>query len=168
AVSHRGIQVDHLHDGKFPESFNPLREVVELESLALALYQLNDLAAHHVDGRNQHGSLIGMFLDCRIALSSRMSCTAKWKTEAARAASARPVSNTSTKWSLVPAPPDAITGIATAELTAAVSPQSKPVPVPSRSIEVSSISPAPCCSASWAHPMALRPVGVRPPATRTS
>ena len=42
-----------------------------------------------------------------------------------------------------PAPPEAITGIDTAAETAAVSAQSKPAFVPSRSIDVSRISPAP-------------------------
>ena len=43
----------------------------------------------------------------------------------------------------MPAPPEAITGIETARDTAAVSSQSKPLRVPSRSIDVSRISPAP-------------------------
>ena len=84
-------------------------------------------------------------------------CSEKWKTEAASAASARPRVNTSRKCSNVPAPPDAITGICTAVDTAAVSSQSKPARVPSRSIDVSRISPAPRASASRAHSTASRP-----------
>ncbi len=55
---------------------------------------------------------------------------------------------TSAKCSSDPAPPDAITGIGTALETAAVSSQSKPVLVPSRSMDVSRISPAPRSAAS--------------------
>ncbi len=50
----------------------------------------------------------------------------------------------------------------------AVSSQSKPARVPSASIEVSSISPAPRDSASFAQSRALRPVAFRPPSTNTS
>ena len=56
----------------------------------------------------------------------------------------------------------------TDEATAAVSSQSNPRPVPSRSIEVRRISPAPRSSASRAHATASFPVGVRPPETKTS
>ena len=67
----------------------------------------------------------------------------------------------------MPAPPDAMTGMLTASLTAAVSSQSKPARVPSASIEVSRISPAPRASASRAHSTTRRPVGLRPPCTKT-
>ena len=69
---------------------------------------------------------------------------------------------TSTKWSSVPAPPDAMTGIETARDTAAVISQSKPTFVPSRSIDVSRISPAPRDSASRAHSTASRSAAVCP------
>ena len=49
-----------------------------------------------------------------------------------------------------------MTGIGTAFETAAVSSQSKPWRVPSRSIEVSRISPAPRSAASVAHSTASR------------
>ena len=48
-------------------------------------------------------------------------------------------------------PPEAITGIETRRLTSCNSSTSKPRDVPSRSNEVSRISPAPRCSASSAH-----------------
>ena len=51
---------------------------------------------------------------------------------------------------------------ATARLTAAVSSQSKPARVPSRSMEVSRISPAPRSAASRAHATASRATGVVP------
>src|SRR5258708_4394002 len=88
--------------------------------------------------------------------------------EAARAASALPAEKTSTKCCALPAPPEAITGIETIPAMAAVSSQSKPMPVPSRSMEVSRISPAPRSSASRAQASAFLPVGLRPPATKTS
>ena len=88
--------------------------------------------------------------------------------EAAKAASARPLWNTSMKSRADPAPPDAITGMETALATNCVNSQSKPALVPSRSIEVSMISPAPQAVASRAHKIASRPVGMRPPATNTS
>jgi len=87
---------------------------------------------------------------------------------AASAASARPLPNTSTKCPAVPAPPLAITGICTALLTIAVSSQSKPPRIPSVSIEVSKISPAPRDSASRAQSKTRRPVAFRPPLTKTS
>ena len=86
---------------------------------------------------------------------------------AASAASALPRANTSAKCATVPAPPEAITGIRTASLTAAVNSQSKPARVPSESIEVRRISPAPRCSASRAHSTTVRPIGRRPPCTYT-
>ena len=101
-------------------------------------------------------------------LSARASEMPKWKMLAASAASAFPRRNTSAKCLALPAPPEAMTGIWTASLTAAVSSQSKPSRVPSASMEVSRISPAPRCSASRAHSRALRPVGLRPPSTKTS
>jgi hypothetical protein len=67
----------------------------------------------------------------------------------------------------VPAPPEAMTGMPTASLTAAVSSQSKPARVPSESIDVSRISPAPRASASRAHSTTRRPAGLRPPCTKT-
>ena len=97
------------------------------------------------------------------SLSERALETPKWKMLAASAASALPRPNTSAKCSTVPAPPEAITGIPTASLTAAVNSQSKPARIPSESIEVSRISPAPRASASRAHSTTWRPVGLRPP-----
>jgi hypothetical protein len=62
-----------------------------------------------------------------------------------------------------PTPPEAITGTGTASLTARVSARSKPILVPSRSMLVSRISPAPC-SAIWrAQATASSPVFLRPP-----
>ena len=48
----------------------------------------------------------------------------------------------------MPTPPEAITGTVTASATARVSAMSKPYLVPSRSIEVSRISPAPSATTS--------------------
>src|SRR5215470_17697882 len=105
--------------------------------------ELHDLAGHKIYGRNQHGHLIGIPAAKSVCFSSATACVPKWKIEAASAASAWPPVNTSTKCCALPAPPEAITGIETVCDTAAVSSQSKPVRVPSRSMEVSKSSPAP-------------------------
>src|SRR5450432_2938807 len=61
-----------------------------------------------------------------------------------------------------------MTGMETVPATDAVSSQSKPIPVPSRSMDVSRISPAPRDSASLAQSTTFLPVDLRPPATNTS
>src|SRR5580704_9913849 len=66
----------------------------------------------------------------------------KWKTLAASTASA-PASIAGGKWARVPAPPLAMTGTLTAARTRAMSSVSNPAVVPSASIELSRISPAP-------------------------
>ena len=63
----------------------------------------------------------------------------------------------------VPTPPLAITGTLTASATARVSARSKPSRVPSRSMLVSRISPAPAAVIRRAQSTASRPVGLRPP-----
>ena len=68
----------------------------------------------------------------------------------------------------VPQPPEATTGTRTASETARVSGTSKPSFVPSRSMLVSRISPAPRSAPSRAQATASFPVGVRPPWTKTS
>ncbi len=61
-ISHalRGVQVDELHERIAGEALDPGLEIVESEPELLAALQLDDAAAHQVDGRNQHGSLTGM------------------------------------------------------------------------------------------------------------
>eukprot|EP01043_Picozoa_sp_COSAG02_P073334 COSAG02_NODE_14210_length_1297_cov_0.964942_2_plen_99_part_00 len=61
----------------------------------------------------------------------------------ASAASTGVFSNTSTKCCAEPAPEDAMTGIVTAAFMALTSPMSKPELVPSLSMQLSNISPAP-------------------------
>jgi hypothetical protein len=91
----------------------------------------------------------------------------KWNTLAASTASA-PASTAGAKWASVPAPPLAITGTVTAARTARISSRSKPMVVPSASIEFSRISPAPSCTACRAHCTASVPVLARPPWVVTS
>src|ERR1700733_8471683 len=67
-----------------------------------------------------------------------------------------------------PTPPEAITGIDTASDTARVSARSKPLLVPSRSMLVSRISPAPSSAILRAHSTASSPVALRPPCVKTS
>src|SRR5438876_686544 len=88
--------------------------------------------------------------------------------DAASAASAPPWVSASYMCRAEPAPPEAITGRRTAALTARVSSMSYPVCVPSLSIDVSRISPAPSPSPNAAHSTASRPVGRRPPWLKTS
>ena len=73
-----------------------------------------------------------------------------------------------TRSSRLPTPPEAITGTSTASLTARVSSRSKPDLVPSRSMLVSKISPAPRRVISTAHFTASSPVFLRPPWLKTS
>ena len=74
----------------------------------------------------------------------------------------------SAKCSRLPTPPEAITGTPTASLTARVSCRSKPDFVPSRSMLVSKISPAPSPAILLAHCTASKPVFLRPPWLYTS
>src|SRR6266852_4177387 len=90
------------------------------------------------------------------------------KIDAASAASAAPSWKISTKCSGDLAPPEAITGTVTALEIAAVSATSKPLRVPSRSTEVSRISPAPAATPIRAQSMASRDADSRPPRTMTS
>ncbi len=83
--------------------------------------------------------------------------------EAASAASALPSVNASSICCIVPAPPDAITGILTSSPIFLLSMLSNPALVPSASIEVTSNSPAPLLYASFAHSSASIPVSLRPP-----
>ena len=49
-----GVEVDQLDQGIFREALGPVVEVVKVEGFLFALYQLDDLATHEVDGRNEH------------------------------------------------------------------------------------------------------------------
>src|SRR3990172_4240146 len=71
--------------------------------------------------------------------------------DAARTASAPPAVSPSYRWSSPPTPPEAITGIPTRSAMARVSRMSYPSRVPSRSMLVSRISPAPYRSIPAAH-----------------
>ena len=68
---------------------------------------------------------------------------------------------------MLPAPPDAITGMLTASLTLRVMSMAKPFLVPSLFMEVSRISPAPLRSPSRAQSTVWSVVAVRPPWTYT-
>src|SRR3954470_949991 len=87
---------------------------------------------------------------------------------AASTASALPSSTPCARCSRLPAPPEAITGTLTARDTARVSSTSKPSRVPSRSMLVSRISPAPAADMRCAHCTASSPVARRPPCVWTS
>ena len=96
-------------------------------------------------------------------MTSARRISPKWNTDAARAALALPSVSTSAMCATEPHPPDAMTGTVTASETARFSATSKPSLVPSRSMLVSRISPAPHSAPSRAQATASRPVGVRPP-----
>src|SRR6266567_367149 len=74
----------------------------------------------------------------------------------------------STRWSRLPTPPEAMTGTGTLSAMACVSGRSNPCRVPSRSIDVSKISPAPSDTTSCAYSMASIPVELRPPWVKIS
>src|SRR3972149_4884575 len=88
--------------------------------------------------------------------------------DAARTASAPPAVSPSYRWSSPPTPPDAITGIPPRSTMARVSRMSYPSRVPSRSMLVSRISPAPHSSIRADQSTASISVGVRPPWVTTS
>src|SRR5690606_35329759 len=113
-------------------------------------------------------SLTGIPAAVIAAFTSAIVISRRWKIEAASTAAAPPIETASTQCSTVPAPPEAITGTPTASATARVSSRSKPSFVPSRSIDVRSISPAPSAAPWTAHSTASRPVARRPPLTTTS
>jgi len=75
-----------------------------------------------------------------------MGTSSLWKIPVARAASTSVSSKTSEKCSTFPAPDEAITGMVTASLTCLISSMSKPLLVPSLSMQFKSISPAPSFS----------------------
>ena len=61
ALSHRGIQIDHLDLRKRRELAEHLLGRVALQSFLAALDQLHHLAAHQIDARDDHAaSLTGM------------------------------------------------------------------------------------------------------------
>ena len=91
----------------------------------------------------------------------------KWNTLAASTASA-PATTAGAKCSLAPAPPLAMTGTVTAPRTARSILRSNPALVPSKSIELSRISPTPSSAPRVAHSMASIPVPRRPPWVVTS
>src|SRR3569833_3215855 len=100
--------------------------------------------------RRRHGSSrIGRPARIMCSLAWRMVNSPKWKIEAASTAVARPSRIPSTRWSRLPTPPEAITGTGTLSAMARVKGRSKPCRVPSRSIDVSRISPAPSETTSW-------------------
>src|SRR5690606_21515923 len=84
------------------------------------------------------------------ALTSAMVKSRKWKTEAARTASA-PASTAGGKCPPSPVPPLAISGTSTTARAARTSSGSNPALVPSASIELSRISPAPSSAARRTH-----------------
>src|SRR5262245_11267797 len=55
----------------------------------------------------------GMLWAARYAFASATRYSPKWKIEAASTASARPGASASTRWSRLPAPPEAMTGMVT-------------------------------------------------------
>src|SRR3954451_16087740 len=116
----------------------------------------------------QGSSRIGSPARTMCSLAWRMVNSPKWNIEAASTAVAWPCRIPSTKWSRLPTPPEAMTGTGTLSAMACVSGRSNPCLVPSRSIEVSRISPAPSDTTSWAYSMASTPVELRPPWVKIS
>src|SRR5439155_236692 len=116
----------------------------------------------------QGSSRIGSPARTMWSLAWRMVNSPKWKIDAASTAVAWPWRMPSTRWSRLPTPPDAMTGTGTLSAIACVSGRSKPCRVPSRSIEVSRISPAPSETTSWAYSTASIPVELRPPWVKIS
>ena len=56
--------------GKSRKPLHPLVKIVELQSFLFALHQLDDLAAHQINRRNQHGHLTGIPADRNCSFKS--------------------------------------------------------------------------------------------------
>src|SRR6185369_16066281 len=120
-------------------------------------------------GLDQHiHKRTGIFFWARNRFTSPTVYSPKWKMLAASTASALPSSSTSAMCSRLPAPPLATTGTPTASLIRRVMARSNPALVPSASMLLSTISPAPSETARCAHSTASSPVGLRPPCENTS
>src|SRR5688572_13598217 len=91
------------------------------------------------------------------ALTSAMEWTGRWKIDGARTASAPPSRTAATKSAGPAAPPLAMTGTWTRKLIARSSSVSYPLRVPSRSMDVTSSSPAPRSTTRVAHSTASSP-----------
>ncbi len=166
--------------GYFAEALNPVIEVVERELQLFALHQLHDAPTHQINRRNQQCPTSPKFhlreaedlrlsasarqphthpARCSSAFSSRESVTPKWKMLAASAASAlpRPKTSRSAPPARAPAGDDRnLHGLADRRGQLAV----EAARMPSVSMLVSRISPAPRSSASRAHSTTRRPVGL--------
>src|SRR5690242_10985933 len=123
---------------------------------------------HFVDPARVAHSRISMPRPARKRFAWPTVISPKWKTEAASTASAPPRSMPSARCSRLPTPPLAMTGTVTAPATARVSARSKPLFVPSRSMLVRRISPAPRAAIVAAHSTASSPRAFRPPWVYTS
>ena len=102
---------------------------------------------HRRRGHGRGRYLTGCPAARRASFTSAMRSSPKWNTLAASTASA-PASTAGGKWASSPAPPLAMTGTVTAARTARISSRSNPALVPSASIELSRISPAPSPAAA--------------------
>ena len=70
SLSDGGIEINNLNQRITREAFDPGFEVIELERLLFSLHQLNDLASHQINRRDQHGHLMGIPAACNSCLSS--------------------------------------------------------------------------------------------------
>ena len=95
-------------------------------------------------------------------LISKGVCCVKWKILAAATAEAPDLDMAKYISLKLDAPPDAITGILTDSETTLIRSKSYPFIVPSLSIEVNKISPAPLFSTSLAHLTTSKSVGTPP------
>src|SRR5882724_1556170 len=135
---------------------------------AAAADELYGLAGLKIDAGDQHGRRTSICCEARNCFKARMDWVLSWKMDAASAASAAPAVKTSAKCCGDFAPPLAMTGTETEVEMALVRAMSNPDCVPSRSMLVRRISPAPSSTASFAQPRASRWVESRPPRMRTS
>ena len=128
-------------------------------ALLAALHELDDFAAHQVDGRNQHGQPHGNACSarscCLRSTSALDAVSERWRRRERRRRGlrGRPRRNVRRR----PHHRRRSPGCGRRQQQLRVRAQSKPDAVPSRSMEVSRISPAPRVSASCAHAMASVP-----------
>ena len=134
------VQIDELNQRIFGEAFDPGIEIVELQSFLFALHQLNDLAAHEIDRGDQHGHLMGIPEACRSLRERQSGLFQDGKSRQPCGIGASIAKDLDEMFNRARSP-DAITGMLTTSTIARVNSQSKPPRIPSRSIDVSMISP---------------------------
>ena len=163
-------------NGYFAEALQQAEDVVHGEAPLAPVHQLHGAAILQIDAGNDHVELrVRHWIQLRSAAPARLgmreSASVRRGLAPHREKSKRPAPHRRglrrtrrENPRACPRRPRRSPARVTRSETAAVSARSKPLRVPSRSIEVSRISPAPRAAPSLAHSTASRPVGLAPAA----